>query len=192
MVICIRLEAEEVNRLMLLNWLHWWMLLRRKILIWSFDGNCICESREQEFLKKNSEMETCTNGTTKRKRRTIIGNDVETKQNTKRWGWKRKATRKENWLSWRHIAHETCPSYALNYVAFYVMLSIWMGFSLARRVCRRLFILKVYQVVLIAIHQMNCTSFSSLLFFFNLLWSFKFLFRAQSLWKWSSSVAPRS
>lgn len=35
-------------------------------------------------------------------------------------------------------------------------------FSLVRLVCHRLFILKVYQVALIAIHQLNCTSFSFL------------------------------
>lgn len=63
-------------------------------------------------------------------------------------------------------AHETrtCPSYALNYVAFNVLLSIQIGFSLflfPGRVCHRIFIIEGLSGRLIPIHQTICTSFSS-------------------------------
>lgn len=64
-------------------------------------------------------------------------------------------------------AHKTrtCPSYAQNYVAFNVLLSIRAGFSLFLhgRVCRRLFIVEGLSGRLMPIHQAICTisSFSS-------------------------------
>lgn len=106
----------------------------------------------------------------------IIGNDVETKhidsgsvknRSRNREDGAERDAKRSDWVKGKRnqnlsfLRTKLCCiwismlSWSLN--------SIFSSFSRARRVCHRLCILKVYQVALIAIHQMNCTSFLFLL-----------------------------